>query len=447
MAFGVLFYYQAQESGFIPYQEFVAGTGSMYPTFPKGDGKTDIERMQEIVANASVRRYPGGIVVYGKRYFGYALQRGDIVSFSNKKTAEIISKQSNGSAKNAGFIKRAIALPGDTIELRDGFVKLNGQLLKEPYISSARSSYGGQFLPDCKPLKIPPGHIFVMGDNRKGSNDSRFDVGLVAFDDIESVIPLNLQSSAPNKQDMLKKNWRNTSSDFDNANQPTLDVENFVDLLNNKRVAAGLKPLKYQSKLSQSAAIRASTILKYNDISFEATKSGITMEKAMEQAGYSNIIYGEAPTFGFYTAEELLDNYFQFPTTRGFLLDPKYQETGISAKFGEINGCPTQVVVQHLAGYVAPNYSQEEKLSWEKQISSLDEVITSWEKGKELEGVNQANLNKLLSLLNRKRANAKQILDRINANLWLTPDDKAKIKEDQVLYEQIENLAKELNKG
>ncbi|MBP2653153.1 MAG: signal peptidase [Firmicutes bacterium] len=91
-------------------------------------------------------------------------QRGDVLVFKYP------------SDTSRDFIKRVIAIPGDTIEIKDGRVFVNGELQNEPYIlERTRGSY---------PLStVPNGHIFVMGDNRNNSEDSRFnDVGFVPYE-------------------------------------------------------------------------------------------------------------------------------------------------------------------------------------------------------------------------------------------------------------------------
>jgi signal peptidase I len=70
------------------------------------------------------------------------------------------------------FVKRLIGLPGDTVEVRLkqglGYVFINGKQLREPYLKADRRS-GEEF----GPVKVAPGHYFMMGDNRAQSCDSR----------------------------------------------------------------------------------------------------------------------------------------------------------------------------------------------------------------------------------------------------------------------------------
>lgn len=421
--------------GYLTVPISVAGTGSMYPTFPKGHGKTLQEQTKEVVGTSGMLLYPNGLVLFDRRILGHQVGRGDIVVVENDIVREYNKKL---LGEPSGWVKRVIAIAGDNLELKDGIVYLNGNSLKEPYIAKARSTFGEAFLKECSKVTVPENSVFIMGDNRKGSGDSR-EVGFFSINDVKYVLPLKSQ-----KGDLIKY-WRDTSKDFDESSKIRLDKEKYVELLNEKRKEANVRPLKYQSKLELSAGKRGEVILKYDDFSYEAARSGYTQLRAMNDVGYSNITYGEAPTFGYYEAEELIENQFEFPETKKFLLNKDYQEIGISGVEGSFNKCPAQAIVQHFAGYVPPNYQKDVIESWRQTVSNLNDVIPSWERVKGQNWINQNDLKKLLDLFYRERAIASNILSRMEANQWLTKDEENSIKEyDKLSTESIE-LTKRLN--
>ena len=74
------------------------------------------------------------------------------------------------------LIKRVVGLPGETVQVTGGMVYVRGQPLQEPYLD--QETWG-----DVPSRLVPEEHVFVLGDNRRASNDSRA-FGMIAFDDI-----------------------------------------------------------------------------------------------------------------------------------------------------------------------------------------------------------------------------------------------------------------------
>jgi signal peptidase I len=104
------------------------------------------------------------VIVNKKYYTDNKPKRGDVVIFPDP------------SAPNKDYIKRVIGLPGETVEMRGKKVYINGQPLEEPYVMGTSE---GELSPAIRgmekfgPVTVPDGKLFVLGDNRANSEDSR----------------------------------------------------------------------------------------------------------------------------------------------------------------------------------------------------------------------------------------------------------------------------------
>jgi signal peptidase I len=99
--------------------------------------------------------FAGNYVIVNK--LAYRLgepQRGDVIVFKYPP-----------DPGREPYIKRVIGLPGDRVRIENGKVSVNGQLLAEPYLQVV-TEQGGEW-------QVPQGNLFVMGDNRNNSSDSR----------------------------------------------------------------------------------------------------------------------------------------------------------------------------------------------------------------------------------------------------------------------------------
>ena len=127
---------------------------SMEPNFHEGQ-RVLVSKLDSIWSSLFVRT---AHAADSRRNSPFALQHGQVVVFF--KTP---------SRSEDALIKRVIGLPGDTVELRNGTVLINGVLLDEPYVNGAQTFCGNY----CEPFTLGPDEYFLMGDNRANSLDSR----------------------------------------------------------------------------------------------------------------------------------------------------------------------------------------------------------------------------------------------------------------------------------
>jgi len=137
-------------------QAFKIPTGSMEPNLLVGD---------HLLVNKFVFGPASGDAERGLLPMR-AVNRGDIVVFKYPEEPD------------RDFIKRVIGLPGETLEVRQRQVLINGEALDEPYahflFPVGTDEGGGDVRSRYGPVTVPEGHVFAMGDNRDNSQDSRY---------------------------------------------------------------------------------------------------------------------------------------------------------------------------------------------------------------------------------------------------------------------------------
>lgn len=119
-------------------------------------------------------------------YNFFEVKRGDIVIFfENEERSNIIDNIKNtissilGENDNISLVKRVIGVPGDEINIKDGFVYLNGEKIDETYVKGETISRDISF-----PIKVSENKLLVLGDNRGVSKDSR-NFGLIDNKQVE----------------------------------------------------------------------------------------------------------------------------------------------------------------------------------------------------------------------------------------------------------------------
>ncbi len=118
----------------------------------------------EMGSSMEPNMYVGNRVMTEKISYRFrAPNRGEIVVADQKGT-------------DAGLIKRVVALPGEVVAVRDGHTYINGEMLNEPWVTH----FGGS---EYAAALVPEGHVFIVGDNRVASRDSRT-IGPIPLEDV-----------------------------------------------------------------------------------------------------------------------------------------------------------------------------------------------------------------------------------------------------------------------
>ena len=108
-----------------------------------------------------------------------------VYNMSTPKRGDVIAFKPNGNESSHYYIKRIVGLPGETIEIQDGKILVDGKEIKERYETTEIEDVGVL----SEPMKLGNNEYFVLGDDRQNSEDSRnADIGNVKRTDIEGKV-------------------------------------------------------------------------------------------------------------------------------------------------------------------------------------------------------------------------------------------------------------------
>jgi uncharacterized protein YkwD len=173
-----------------------------------------------------------------------------------------------------------------------------------------------------------------------------------------------------------------------------ITAQKVFDQTNQQRTTLGLKPLTYNSLLSQSATKKAEDMFANNYWAHNSPK-GTTPWDFFKSVGYQYSVAGENLARDFYDTDSLMKAWMNSPTHKANIVNSKYQEIGVGVVNGTLGGIKTTLVVQHFGTPVIA-VTESKKTEPQKPIVSKD-IIVNDEQNKIVETAPQESKNQVLS--------------------------------------------------
>ena len=237
------------------------------------------------------------------------------------------------------------------------------------------------------------------------------------LEQLEKQIPSSIQKGAANSTPLIAK--KESTSAY-------LTIEGVVKFTNTQRAQNNLPPLTVNSKLNQSALIKANDMFTHQYFEHDSP-DGVGVDGLAKESGYNYILIGENLALGnFENDQELVQGWMDSPGHRANILNNRYQEIGVSVLKGTYQGKSTWMAVQHFGMPIT---------ACPQPNNNLNNQIT----------VNNNTLNQLNAELSAQKTELESMDKHDPSYNQKVEAYNAKVNEYNILLEQTKNLVNEYN--
>ncbi len=357
---------------------------------------------------------PTTVTLYNPKKYG--LERFDIVSLKNNQT------------DGRYYMKRIIGMPGDHYSIKNGYVTINGQILKEPYVLNELPTYGNSALSDCEDYLVPEHSFVVMGDNRTVSQDSRI-IGFVDRADIEGVIKVHLKVSYLSPDEAK------------NVLVKSVDAKKFVELLNSHRDASRSGTLRLSSKLNGVASKRSVMVRDQFD---SWKKLQLPVDQTLEKEGYRFNLSHEYVTFGYLDESALSNQILESVKEKDEFLSGKYLDVGVGTSERVVGSCTYPVISVILGWPSNPDYPKATIDSWKQEMDTTAQNLKYLQSFVGNSSYDQIKIRRYITLEAKMNEISTRLYMRTKNNQWFTDADNRDFDMNEKLIQETNALDRDL---